>query len=203
MREINLLQPEKQKKFSNLPTVVENGRIVLALTILLVAELAVFGGFLFLNFRLSKEIADTSAGIAEIDAKLTNPDPQLAEAIKAQAALRAVGALLDGHRHWTNVWKELSRVTYKNSQYISLNATLETNKFSVNGRSPSYTDLGKLILGLQTSPEFTDIKLLESGPISERETGIKFSISVSYKPAFITKFSAGSSSSTAKIIGGN
>lgn len=190
MTEINLLQPERRSRSAERSPTISGTWTILVLAGLIVIELAIWITFAALESKVNSQVRQKVAEIATIDRKLQSPDPDLFNAIKAQAALASVGTLLNEHRYWTKVWDELARTTLKNAMYFTLNATAETNKFIVVGTVATYQDLGKLMLGLQSSGSFSEVALLSSNPSKGTETGIEFGISVTFKPSLLLELPA-------------
>lgn len=197
MTEINLLQPERRSRSAERSPTISGTWTVFILAGLIVIELAVWITFTVLDSKVSSQVQQKVADIANIDRKLQSPDPDLFNAIKAQAALDSVGTLLNEHRYWTKVWQELARTTLKNAMYFTLNATAETNKFTVVGNVATYQDLGKLMLGLQSSDSFAEVALINSGPSKGTEPGIEFGISVVFKPSLLLELPAAKSNAGA------
>jgi len=201
MTEINLLQPERRSRSAERSPTISGTWTIFVLAGLIVAELGLWTTFTVLDSKVNSQVQQKVADIGNIDRKLQSPDPDLFNAIKAQAALASVGTLLNEHRYWTKVWNELARTTLKNAMYFTLNATAETNKFTVVGTVATYQDLGKLMLGLQSSSSFAEVALLSSNPSKGTEPGIEFGISVAFKPSLLLELPVAKSDGGA--AGGN
>ena len=89
--------------------------------------------------------------MTRVDFEIGKIDKERLEAVSYQKRLGNFKTLLDRHIFWTVVLEELSKYTYKPVSYTSLQADIKEYKLMVSGFVPSYTDLGKLMLGLKTS----------------------------------------------------
>lgn len=186
MAEINLLRGEKKHGPGlNLQMPAPGRPVIWILLAILLLCLSGFTVFYFLHSKVQTELAGTKARAAEVEKSLQSPSPEVKEAIKAQAALSFLSGLLDKHLHWTYLWDALAKHTLKTVQYLSISATVEKSDFIVEGRVNNYEELGKLMLGLQSSSDFSRVELVSSGPSDGEVIGLEFSLAVKYRPSLL------------------
>lgn len=181
MGEINLLnQRDKTIYRSRLPHA--GNKIPLWILIGLVAvEMIVYGTLFSWKKSIDSEILKVQASVNQLDDKLNSSKVDINNAVAAQAALTSFSSLLDNHLHWTLLWSELGKVTLKKAHYISMQGTVVSDQFVVKGEVSNYTDLGKVILGLETSKNFSEVKLVSSSPAEGDKVGVQFEIQVTVK----------------------
>lgn len=187
MPEINLLRSEKKKTFHiGVPTQMAGGGLIWVFLGIIVLDLAVYGILFFLGSKTVAELNTVNSATGEADAKMRKPEPEFTDAVKAQSALESLSGLLNGHIYWTKLWDKLGESTLRKVQYLSISATSDDKRFILTGKAENYSDLGKLILGLQSAGEFEDVQLVSSGASKgEDAAGIDFSIAVQFSPALI------------------
>ena len=117
--------------------------------------------------------------------KLSTQQNELTPAKALQAQLKNLSRLVDSHLYWTNFFDELSQTTLKTVQYTQLQADLAGTVY-VEGLAANYADLGKLLLGLSTSKNFTDVRLLSSSPNSGEISGLSFALNFKINPQLLT-----------------
>jgi len=188
MAEINLLRGEKKHVQHGDFKIPGTGKpLIWFLLAVLLLTLAVYGVFYFLDGKTISELASVNGRIAQVEKNMSDPPPEFKDAIKAQSALNEISGMLDRHIYWTNVWEELGRNTLKTARYFSLSATTENSIFVIDGTVDNYSELGKLMLGLQGSSRFKDVQMISSGPGKGEATGVEFSLAVEYKPDLLLK----------------
>lgn len=146
------------------------------------------GGVLYM---LTKNLTDESAQLItnnqELQENIESSSNDLAEAKILQAKLANISTLLKNHINATPLLDELESFTYIRSQYVNVSFE-EEGKMHLEGNVSSYSDLGKLLLGLSTSEYFEDVRLLSVSVGSESETYYRFSISmIASEKLFINK----------------
>lgn len=183
MPEINLLQTNQSKSAFSGPSVsASNSFIVWVLAGLVVLELAGYGGLVWWKQSVEAETRDIEAATSEIDQSLQAQRGEITEAVQAQGRLQAFASLLDEHIYLTKLWKHLGEHTLKTAQYMTIQATLDKYTFVVSGEVANYTDLGKVILGLESADGFRSVELLSSGPGEGERVAVKFDIAVAIAP---------------------
>lgn len=145
-------------------------------------------GVLFVFERsLKKQQQTLNQGVAQIDFEIGKIDTERLEAVSYQKRLSNFKTLLDRHIFWTVVLEELSQYTYKPVIYDSLQSDLQDRKLLVSGVAPSYTDLGKLMLGLKTSSNIEEVTLVGSGQNNTEQAGLSFDMEITFNRKLLTK----------------
>jgi Tfp pilus assembly protein PilN len=184
MAEINLLQ-NRLKDTTNTGT--RNGKIILVvLSVILIVLVGATAIIFFLNNSLQTQIAAASTTNQDLHKKLTDQQNTLGSAQTFQAQLANLRVLIRNHTYLSPLLDELSKVTYAKSQYVSFDVT-DAGKIHVEGLVSTYTDLGKLLLGLSSSTQFKNVKLLSIVPSTGNTNGYLFSIDMSVAPDIFTK----------------
>jgi Tfp pilus assembly protein PilN len=153
------------------------------LILLLVGSFAL----LFWNSSLNTQSQNLTQENLTIQRNLTSQQESLAGAKGFQAQLANVKTLLDNHTYLTPLINELDKMTYINAQYNSLDIA-RNGSIHLEGRVNTYNDLSKLLLGLSTSPNLKNVKLLSILPASVGTTNyFLFSITLNTVPEIFTK----------------
>lgn len=133
----------------------------------------------------SKELASQNIALQQ---QINTQQADLGDAKAYQAQLANIGLLLKSHSYFTPAIKELNNFTFQKSQYLTLDIGQDSEKIHVEGRVDNYTDLGKLLLGFSTSPNFKNVKLLSVVPSQGARTAYIFSVDMDVLPdLFINK----------------
>ena len=179
MQEINLLQNKLKDKTTQWET---RSRVVnILLVFVLIAMIAIGGMF----FMLTKSAEDNKVTLdkenVDIQNKLDQMDSQLAKARGFQAQSKNIATLLKTHVVWSELMNEMSSSTLKASRYFSV--TSETDgRVHIEGITPTYVDLGKLLLALETSDQFQSVTLLSTAPSKDEAAGVIYAIEVMADP---------------------
>lgn len=185
MPEINLLQGEKRSSYQA-PSVELSGKGVLWFMIaVVVLEALAYGGLFFWRKLITDDTSGMQSKIFELDSQLKARRAETEQAVSTQSALVTFGTLLDKHLYWTELWKELGKTAFQKVRYLNLQAAAETNKFTLRGQVGNYTEVGKVMLGLQTSPNFSRIDFVSSTPAEGDLIGIKFEFLIFMKPQLL------------------
>lgn len=184
MQEINLLK----NQFRNQTTVWERRQRLITASLIAVIILEITAGVLLFLFKQS---VDKRKGAVverniQTQAKLNVKQNELVPAKALQAQLKNLSRLVDSHVYWTSFFDELSKVTLKKIHYTQLQTDV-AGKVYVEGRAENYSDLGKLLLGLSTSENFSNVRLLSSGPSTGEIGGLIFGIDFKIKPGLLNK----------------
>jgi len=186
MVEINLLQGQKKAPSQvNIPVSALSGKLVLwALAGLLVVEFVIFGGLYYWRRGIVSETQDQERQIADVQSQLNSLQSELREAVLSQASLKKFSSLLDQHIYWTRVWNDLAENTLKTAVFDSIQASSENGEFILTGTVKNYTELGKLMLGLESAEGFRKVELLSAS--SDEEDGtVLFDIKVVIDPRLL------------------
>ena len=187
MREINLLNEESSDKpFSFGSAATGHAALYLALGILAVVLLT-YGGLIFYQKNLDKQRLAAQDRLAAIDAQITKEKTKLDEAILYQTRIANLKTILGKQIYWSPVITELERVIYIPIKFTKFEGNEAEQLLTISGNAPSYTDIGKFMLGLKTSPYVLAVELLTSAPSSGETPGYEFSVSVNFDPAMFKK----------------
>lgn len=184
MQEINLLK--NQLKDASVVWERRNRLLITSLVAIVILEITA-GGLLFLfKQSINKKMQTVINYNTQTQSKLNSKQSELAPAKSFQAQLKNLNYLVDSHLYWTSFFDELGKVTLKKVQYTQLQTDL-TGKAYVEGRVNSYSDLGKLLLGLSTSKSFSNVRLLSSNPNSGDASGLNFALDFRVDPELLSK----------------
>ncbi|HLC44887.1 MAG: hypothetical protein A2722_04180 [Candidatus Doudnabacteria bacterium RIFCSPHIGHO2_01_FULL_50_11] len=193
MAEINLLQGDGRTKGRlHVPEMPRgSGKALLWVLAGLVAlELGAWGILFSYKGRATSQVLEAESQMQDITTKIRAFEKDANQAILAQAALQSFTSLLDKHLYWTKLWTELGKSAYKRAQYLSLQATIDNSQFSLRGVTPTYTDLGKVILALEQSDGFSRVDLISTGAGEGDKVEVKFEILVTLKPEVLQRADA-------------
>lgn len=146
--------------------------ILLALLILLGAGGA---GLLILKGRVQAKVDGLTQQNTILQTNLTNQQKNLGSAKQFQAQLANVRVLLNQHVYMTILLAEIEKVTYAKAQYTSIDAS-NIGLIHLEGNVTDYTSLAKLILSLNSSEKFNDVRLMSINPSSGDTNNFQFSI---------------------------
>lgn len=184
MEDINLLQ--NRVRDSHRAWQTRSRLIVGILVVILVLVILATVGVFFLNSQAAEEKQKALVRNQEIQATLNSKETELSSAKVFQAQLKNLKTLLDSHSYMSGLLEEISKFIYNKAQLASLSGDRE-GKVHMEGRVDSYTDLGKLILGLSTSPKIKSVKLLSSNPSTGTNFGIFFTADLQVDPLLFQK----------------
>ena len=184
MAEINLLQ-NRLKDTTN--AWEKQGRLIIGilsaiLILLIAAGLVLF----FFNKNLQTQSASLTSENQDLQNKLTGEQSNLGDAKVFQAQLVNLHTLINSHTFMSPFFDELSKVTYIKAQYDTIDIN-ESGKVHVEGKVPSYSDLGKLLLGLSTSTQFKNVQLLSVLPSAGANNAYEFSVDFTVPSYIFTK----------------
>jgi Tfp pilus assembly protein PilN len=175
MQEINLLQSKLSDKTTQWQ---KNGRafnIVLALIIL--GELIAGGTFFMFNQTVKEKNQNLIQANTVLKKDLADLDAGLKDARGFQAQSKNIATLLNSHVFWHGLLDEMAISTFKQGKYVTMLSDT-TGVVHVEGLVASYTDLGKMLLSLETSKKFKSVRLLSTSQSTGDDAGILFSIEV-------------------------
>lgn len=179
MPEINLLQT---KIHDNTFAGQRQSRILLIImSVILVLLIGTGGGLIFLTQKVNSDLMAKAADNNQIQTQLNQQQQSIGNAKTFQTQLANVKTLLDNHVYLSPVFKEISKITYVKAQYVTIDVA-DDGHIHLEGRVDSYTDLGKLILGLNTSKKFKDLKLLSIQPSGGQVNAYGFAVDLTAVP---------------------
>lgn len=158
MPEINLLQ--NQLKDTTLVARKRTQLVVVLASLVLVLLLIVGGGLYLLTDKLNTQVTELTVDNAQLQDEINNGDKELTGAKTYQAQLSNLDLLLKNHISLTPFLEELGKYTYQKAQLTSVDVDQAIGKIHAEGVVGSYENLGKLLLGLSTSPNFSNVKLI-------------------------------------------
>lgn len=173
MQEINLL--DNKLKDNSQVWQKRNQLLSTIFILVLILELGLMAAFFLLSKGLDNKIQDVITSNNNIQADINRSQENLSSAKGFQAQLKNVRTILDSHVYWSGFFEEVSNFTLKNLSYANFQGEIN-GKIHLEGVTESYTQLGKLILGLNSSDKFDEIKLLSVNPATGETSGYVFSI---------------------------
>jgi Tfp pilus assembly protein PilN len=183
MQEINLLQNKLKDKTNQLD---KNNRTVLIGSIILLV-LVTAGGLVLQT--LKNGALDKAATLeqenASIQRSLDQQESQLAIARGFQAQTKNILTLLNNHVIWTDLMNDLAASTFATSKSMRF-VSDTTGKITIEGITPTYTDLGKAILALETSDSLESVRLINTTKSSDQESGVQFFLELLAKTSVLT-----------------
>jgi Tfp pilus assembly protein PilN len=178
MQEINLLQNKLKDKTNQWE---KNNRVVIGLlSFVLLAVLGATGMIYMLNKNAEESKMALEQENISVQRKLDQMESEMQLAKGFQAQSKNIASLLQSHVIWSNLMKEMSNKTLKTSRYLGMTSDT-TGLIHVEGITTDYTQLGKIILALETSEDVESVKLLNTGQSSERLGGILYSLDIKAK----------------------
>lgn len=175
MQEINLLQNKLKDKTNQWE---KNNRVVVGILTFILLVVVAAAGMLYMlgkNAEESKQTLDQEN--ASIQSKLNQMQKDMVLAKGFQAQSKNLSSLLDSHVIWSNLMKELADSTLKTSRYMGMTADT-SGLIHLEGLTLDYTQLGKIILALETSEEVQSVRLLNTAQSQDRLAGIMYSIDI-------------------------
>lgn len=167
MADINLLQ--NQLKDTTLTASRRSMTAIWILTFVLVV-LVLGGGALYLLTRnLTTESSQLTTDNTRLQKEIQNSSEDIDKAKVLQAKLSNASLLLKNHIHISPLLDEIEEFTYRASKYVNISID-EVGLIHLEGTVSSYSDLGKLLLGLSTSEYFESVRLLSVAGGSEANT---------------------------------
>lgn len=184
MAEINLLKNELRKG-----SILGRGGVFTFYIVIgiFAVELLGYGGMAFYQRAMEKERVTVEAGTTNVDLEIGKLDKDLKDAVAKQRRLANLAILLGHHIHWSGVFEELEDFTYKQASYSSFESDIAKNQIRLSGLVPSYTDLGKLILGLKQSENIKDVTLQSSGLSRSEQAGFSFVLELVFDSKLLSR----------------
>lgn len=186
MAEINLLRNELQT--NRQLSLNRAGKIAAYIVItLVILEGLFYGGLLLYEYGMNKKIMALEQENANTDLEISKTEKDRLKAIALQSRIKGLDLLLDQHIFWSEIFKELEKVTYKQAKFSGLEGDEGEQRIIVSGEVASYEDLAKLILGLKTSGQIKDVTLENSALASGEEQVYSFSLELKFDPKILQK----------------
>lgn len=144
----------------------------------LVLLVLVYIGLNIYNRQIDEKINTAQQQAASVEFEVSKMDSDRKEALSFQRRLYNLQVLLNKHLLWSPVFDELENFTLSVATYDSLSTAEYDNKLILSGIAPSFTDLAKLIRGLELSENVEQVDLISSSQSQEELAGINFNIEV-------------------------
>lgn len=153
----------------------------------LVIEGLLYGGLALYERQLARQQMTAEIQAGSIDMEIGTVQADLGEALGYQQRLRNLQLLLYGHLFWSPVFEELEKYTFKPITYDTLAGSIEESKVVVTGTASSFSDIGKLILGLESSENIQNVMFQSSGQAKGEQAGYGFSLELTFDPKVFQK----------------
>ena len=189
MAEINLLKNELQGKgIFSFASFGPKGLVPLYTALgILVFELLVYGGMVYYGKNLDKKALEYEQQAAAVDMEIGKVDKDRRAAVSFQQRLNNLQVLLNNHQFWFEVMDELAKYTVKTVQFEAMQAAPCESKISIMGSVPSYTELGKFLIGLRQSPRILDLDLKTTAQSGKEAGGYRFNLVLFFDPELLLK----------------
>jgi hypothetical protein len=175
MQEINLLQNKLKDKTNQWE---KNNRVAVAILSFVLLAVAAAAGMIYMlanNAEESKLALDQEN--VGIQSRLNRMEQDMVLAKGFQAQSKNISTILATHVIWSEFMKEVAAKTLKTSRYMSMSANT-SGLIHVEGITPDYTQLGKIILALQTSEDIESVQLLSTAQSTTALGGIMYSLDI-------------------------
>ena len=184
MPEINLLQ--NRIKDTTYSSQRQTRSVLVVLTVILILLAAVGAGLLLFSKSLRQKLGDLASQNTALQAQLDKEQGQIASAKTLQAQFANVRTLVNNHTYLTPLLDEIGKMTYIRTQYVTLDITNNGN-VHLEGKVPDYASLAKLILGLNTSNHFKNVRLLSVTPSAGAVNSFVFAIDLNASSGLFVK----------------
>lgn len=167
MPDINLLKGHKMPQGMQPAMTIPHGTgkaILIVLLILVVLELGLYGVLQVKKNNVESEIVQKEEEISQLKSAIDSQADEINEAIAGQFTVATFSTLLESHIYWTKVLEEIGKVTLKTVSFKSLQAGSGEAEFLVTGSATNFSEVGKFLLGFETSKNFKNVKLLSTNP---------------------------------------
>jgi uncharacterized protein (UPF0333 family) len=179
MAEINLLQ--NKIKDTSFAWQNQTRYVLVFLWLVLITLLAVAGIFYLLKSNVDNQLETVNAQNQILQQSLNEKEKSLGDAISFQAQLANLKTLVDRHTYLSPLLNELTAKTFVLSQYQIFNLE-DGGRVHLEGSVDTYQNLGKLLLGLTTSDQFSDVRLIGVSPSAGEKNNHQFSIELIVNP---------------------
>jgi Tfp pilus assembly protein PilN len=178
MQDINLLQNKLKDRTNQWEK--SNRAVTAVLSMVLLA--AVIASAMI--FFMVKSAQDSKAAVDQenvnLQKKLTQMEADMGLAKGFQAQSKNLSQLLGSHVVWSVFMQELANKTFKITRFNSM-TTDTSGRTHIEGIVPTYTDLGKMMLALQSSDQMEAVRLVATSKSTGELAGILFSIELQAK----------------------
>lgn len=187
MSGINLLNSESQGGGGFVSENRAHSRFLPIVVGLVALEILALAGILIWSKVIDRQVTNTKQEIAQVGIEIEGLNEQRMAAVSAQRRLRSLQGLLREHLYWSQAFQELENFTHQASFYDDLQGSFLENKLILSGTSPSFTDMAKLMRGLEQSPHISDVVLQSTNVSTDEQGGFSFRIEATFDEALIRK----------------
>ncbi len=185
MQEINLLQNKLKDTTNHWEN--NNRAVIVILGVLIIAELVAGAMFFMLTKSTQNEDLAMQAENADIENRLAEKEEDVAQAKGFQAQSKNINLLLQNHVVWNSLMDSMAAATFQASRYLNLSSDT-TGRLQIEGRTPTYSDLGRMLLSLETNPNLESVRLISTAPSEGESAGVIFSVEAIANPSiFLTR----------------
>lgn len=149
--------------------------------------LGLTGVFYFVKVTKSSLLKAQNAKYEDLQTQLKTGDLKDIDKniVDLQGQIEAFKKARSGQLLWSNLAKELPAVTEKQVQLTNFSVD-DKNNVKIDGKTKTYVDLAKLILGVDSSSKFSQVKLTSVAVVdSEEGKYIHFSLTAFFEPKSI------------------
>ena len=167
MPDINLLKGHKLPQgFQTVRRIPQGtGKVTLiVLLILVVLELGLYGMLRVNKNNVVLDTAQKEQEISQLKSSIESQADEINEAVAGQFTAQTFAELFEKHIYWTKVLEEMGKVTLKTVSFQNLQGGSEEAEFIVSGTAASFSEVGKFLLGFETSKNFETVELLSTEP---------------------------------------
>lgn len=151
--------------------------------IVIFTELVVIGSF-FSRFVLDRQLTDLNRSILQQQAIVESYGPLEAQIREIQAQTKGVQEILNKQKRYT-VFDILQQITPSDITYKQVSLSGES-ELLIQGKSLSNRSLSVLLESLQRHPDLKSLTVAKIQSGDERDPGIFFTLSVSYRPNLVS-----------------
>jgi len=147
---------------------------------IIVLEVLLFAGFNVYERSLKNKVNSVKQQAQALEFEVSQIEDERLEAVSFQERLFNLKTLLDNQVVWTPLFQNLEENTLNTIFYRTLQVSEFERKLNLSGVAPSYTDVAKLIRGLEEAPGVTRVDLISSGLTEAATGGVVFSLEISF-----------------------
>lgn len=175
------LRPEKEKKPKTYL-----GLSIFIFIIVLVLALGGYWALFYFNEKLSDEKNQLTKEVEDLKTTLASFEEKKTEAEVVQKKLSSLEIILEDHLCFSNLFKEIEKLTVKKVYFTKIMADSVGHKIILTGRAETYEDIGKQFALFRDSDKFTDYEISEASLKTEEEKSfIEFTGSLTLASGFL------------------
>lgn len=147
---------------------------------ILILELLIFVGLSIYERSVKNRTLEISQRVGEVEFEVSQVEAEREEAVSFQERLFNLRTLLDTSVFWSPLFRNLEENTLNTVFFRTLQVSEFERKLNLSGIAPSYTDVAKLIRGLEEAPHVTEVSLISSGLTESDDAGFAFSLEIGF-----------------------